>query len=361
MRRFRRGLSLRILLRFLTALAAYTAAVFVLFFFCYFICTLITWLETDLLYRFLRMLSYNIELVLLVTCLAGYAGIFLYYWFKTLSYLESVVDATELVYRPGEDPVELPSELAPVAARLNRLQTDVRESQAAAREAEQRKNDLVVYLAHDLKTPLTSVIGYLTLLHDEQEISPALRARYLGIALDKAERLEDLINEFFEITRFNLSALTLDKSRIDLVRMLEQLVFEFQPILKEKNLTCALDAPKELIVRCDADKLQRVFDNLLRNAVNYSYENSEIRICAALDGLGRVALTFSNQGDTIPPEKLSRIFEQFYRLDTARTSKSGGAGLGLAIAKQITELHGGTIRAESADDTVTFSVTLPLV
>lgn len=118
-----------------------------------------------------------------------------------------------------------------------------REKNAAiAKKAEKRKNDLIVYLAHDLKTPLSSVIGYLNLLKDEQQISDELREKYLSISLDKAERLEDLINEFFEITRFNLSNITLEYRMINLTRMLEQLVYEFKPMLAEKNLTCSMDA-----------------------------------------------------------------------------------------------------------------------
>ena len=176
--------------------------------------------------------------------------------------------------------------------------------------------------------------------------------------LDKANRLEDLINEFFEITRFNLSAIELQYGAADLSRLLEQLMFEFQPMLREKNLTCALSTPETFPIRCDANKLQRVFDNLLRNAVLYCYPGTEITVTA--ERVGNFAVVrFRNRGDTIPPEKLSRIFEQFYRLDTARSS-TGGAGLGLAIARQITQLHGGSLTGESRDDTVTFTVTLPI-
>ena len=216
----------------------------------------------------------------------------------------------------------------------------------------------MVYLAHDLKTPLTSVIGYLTLLRDEGEISEGLRQKYLSISLDKAERLEELINEFFEITRFNLSTLTLEPSRVNLTRMLEQLVYEFKPMLDEKQLSCTLDAGRELSITCDVDKMQRVFDNLLRNAVAYSFPGSPILIRAE-QGPAGVTVCFTNHGNTIPPDKLERIFEQFFRLDASRASSSGGAGLGLAIAKQIVELHGGRLSASSADETIRFTLQLP--
>lgn len=250
---------------------------------------------------------------------------------------------------------ELPNELV---LPLSEAKGALTRSESLLREETARKNDLVMYLAHDLKTPLASVIGYLTLLRDEQEISPELREKYLSITLDKAERLEDLINEFFEITRFNLSTVTLEHSSIDLAVLLNQLRFEFMPMLREKELGCALTAPETMPIRCDAGKLERVFDNLLRNAVLYSYPGTEIKINAALDG-GNAVVSVVNRGATIPEEKLKRIFEQFYRLDAARSS-TGGAGLGLAIASQIVQLHGGTISARSADDTTEFTVTLPV-
>ena len=245
-----------------------------------------------------------------------------------------------------------------IAVPLSDAKSKLMRSQTLLREETARKNDLVMYLAHDLKTPLASVIGYLTLLRDEQQISPELREKYLSITLDKAERLEDLINEFFEITRFNLSTVTLDYGRIDLTRLLEQLRFEFMPMLRGKELGCTLTAPETLPIRCDAGKIQRVFDNLLRNAVLYSYPGTKIMISAALDGENAV-VSVVNHGATIPEDKLRRIFEQFYRLDASRSS-AGGAGLGLAIANQIVQLHGGTINARSADELIEFTVTLPV-
>jgi two-component system sensor histidine kinase VanS len=178
--------------------------------------------------------------------------------------------------------------------------------------------------------------------------------------LEKAERLEDLINEFFEITRFNLSNLTLELSRINLTRMLEQLTYEFKPMLEDKGLECKLVSSPDITIKCDVNKLQRVFDNLLRNAVNYSFEDSTIEI-NVLPQNDEVKIIFTNRGNTIPAEKLNRIFEQFYRLDTARTTKQGGAGLGLAIAKEIIELHHGTITAVSENEIITFEVILPVL
>lgn len=238
------------------------------------------------------------------------------------------------------------------------VESEVRRAAGRAEEAEQRKNDLVVYLAHDLKTPLTSVLGYLELMAEEPELPLETRVRYTGVVRDKAERLEELINEFFEITRYNLTHIELEKSDINLTRMLEQVIFEFQPGMKEKGLSCELSAPADVMVSLDADRMQRVFDNLLRNALNYSFPNTEIRIQVWKDK-GRLFLSFENEGNTIPEEKLNRIFEQFFRLDSARGTKNGGSGVGLAIAREIVELHGGTIRASSDENRIRFLIELP--
>lgn len=290
--------------------------------------------------------------------LLGWVVISYFFIARPVQQMESMIQAAGQLAKPGEDPIRLPESLSDVEAQLNTIRERALRDAQAVREAEQRKNDLVVYLAHDLKTPLTSIIGYLTLLRDEPQLSREMRERYTQIALGKAERLEDLINEFFEITRFNLTHLELEKQPTDLTRMLEQVVSEFQPILTEANLTCRLDMPKKLLCPCDPEKLSRVFDNLLRNASYYSFPGTQVQIAGGVED-GTITLTMTNVGKTIPQEKLNRIFEQFYRLDSSRATQTGGAGLGLAIAKEIVELHGGTIRAESVDDTVTFTVCLP--
>lgn len=320
---------------------------------------LFTWQPDNPIYQLANWAQLRFEWFVLLYFGVGYFLIIRHYWSQPFRYFQEVIDATKSVASQDDELVSLPPQLSELEAELNQIKLTALGNQRAAREAEQRKNDLVTYLAHDLKTPITSVIGYLTLLHDEQQISEEMRQRYLSIALDKSERLDDLINEFFEITRFNLSHISLEKKQINLSLMLYQLLYEFQPMLAGKNLECQLNVPEGIMMRCDPDKLQRVFDNLLRNAVNYSFESSSIRITAKT-GINNVLLTFENDGDTISKEKLSRIFEQFYRLDTSRSSSSGGAGLGLAIAKEIIELHGGTICAFSENDIIRFNISLPL-
>lgn len=276
---------------------------------------------------------------------------------RAAGYINEVEQAAHQLIDESDALITLSPELSEIAADLNQLKQESLANARAAKEAENRKSDLIMYLAHDLKTPLASVIGYLQLLRDEPALPEEARTRYLATTLRKAERLDALTNEFFEITRFNLSEIPLAPQRMDLSLLLEQLVFEAQPQLAEKNLTAALHTPEQLPLRADPAGLSRVFDNLLRNAILYSWPDTEIDITATADD-ERATIRFTNQGDTIPPEKLARLFEQFFRLDASRAT-SGGAGLGLAIARAITRQHGGDITAESANDRVTFTVTLP--
>lgn len=221
-----------------------------------------------------------------------------------------------------------------------------------------QKNDLISYLAHDLKTPMTSVIGYLSLLEEAPEMPDSQKEKCVHIALDKAFRLEGLINEFFEITRYNLHEVVLNKRPIDLGYMLSQMADEFYPVLQKNGNCIRLEAPEGLTVSVDANKLARVFNNILKNAVAYSDPGTPIEITAQSRGEA-VRIQVTNHGLTIPRHKLSSIFEKFYRLDEARGTNLGGAGLGLAIAKEIVTAHGGTIQAESEDGLTTFTVELP--
>lgn len=275
-----------------------------------------------------------------------------------IKYFSEINRGIDALVTENAGDVILSQELAATERKINSIKHTLEKRKSDALLAEQRKNDLIVYLAHDLKTPLTSVIGYLTLLRDEPQISQELRCRYTEIALDKAERLEELISEFFDITRFNLTALTLETERLHLSRMLEQLASEFHPILAERELRWSLNIAPDIMLAGDADKLARAFDNLIRNAVNYSYAGTEISLYAQTEA-DMVKIMIKNSGKTIPPDKLSHIFEQFYRADATRSSATGGAGLGLAIAKEIVELHGGTITAASANECTIFIVTLP--
>ena len=187
---------------------------------------------------------------------------------------------------------------------------------------------------------------------------PEQKARYVHIALDKALRLERLINEFFEITRYNFQQIVLERETLDLSFLLVQLKDEFYPILSAHGNRLRLENTEGLVILGDGEKLARVFNNILKNAVAYSYPDTEILIRCE-KGENTLRICFQNRGRTIPRQKLDAIFEKFFRLDEARNSNTGGAGLGLAIAREIVLLHGGTVTAESADEVTVFTVELP--
>ena len=277
---------------------------------------------------------------------------------RMLHYLSSVEAAIDAIQREDDEQIVLVPELKPLEDKLMALRATLKRKEMETAISEQKKNDLVVYLAHDLKTPLTSIIAYLTMLDQRKSMPDEDREKYIPVTFEKASRLRELINEFFEITRFNLQDIVLEKEQLNLSFLLEQLADESYGVLKDKYLTCSVKTDDDLMVMGDPDKLARVFDNLLRNAIAYSYTDTEIEIEARAKGTD-IVITFENQGHEIPEQNLKLIFEKFYRVDNARSSQTGGSGLGLSIAKRIVELHGGIIEATSDWERTTFTVVLP--
>jgi two-component system sensor histidine kinase VanS len=253
--------------------------------------------------------------------------------------------------------INLSSEIAFIQQKLNALKQTLQKRERDAKQAEQRKNDLVTYLAHDVKTPLTSVIGYLSFLDETPDMPIEQKAKYIRVCLEKSYRLENLINEFFEITRYNLQTMTLSKKDIDICYMLAQLSEEVYPQLVARGKKAIIRVDDALTVCGDPDKLARAFNNIFKNAIFYGKDGADIEIRAKSKN-NIVEIEFKNAG-SIPHDKLVSIFEKFYRLDEARASSSGGAGLGLAIAKEIVTLHGGEIRAKSENGYAFFTIFLP--
>ena len=279
---------------------------------------------------------------------------------KIFSYVFAVSESADKLFDKNVEYINLPPEMVEVEKKLNHFKTEAIKNERLARENEQKKDELIVYLAHDIKTPLTSMIGYLSLLSEIKDMPQEQRNRYIDIALDKSYRLEDLINELFDVARFNSEKIVLEKEEINLNLMLEQIADDFYPTLKEMNKKINFTSDEKTILYADPDKLSRVFNNLIKNAVNYSKENTDIDI-SILNKENQATVKITNKGKQIPKEKLDKIFEKFYRLDSSRTGKTGGSGLGLAIAKEIVELHGGRIYAESDMKETTFSVILPII
>ena len=264
----------------------------------------------------------------------------------------------QLAQHPDQAVEQAPPQYAEVTAQMVSLTASMERQKRLLQEESQRKDDLITYLAHDLKTPLTSVIGYLSLLEEVPELPRQQKEKYIKIALEKSLRLERLINEFFDITRYNLHQMVLETQSFDLSFLLRQLAEEFFPLMQQKGCSIQLQIPDSLPIQGDPDKLARVFQNLLKNAAAYSYPNSPILLTAAEEG-EQIRLTVENQGKTIPAYRLDSIFEKFFRLDESRSTDSGGAGLGLAIAREIVTLHNGNIGVTSEKEHTVFMVVLP--
>lgn len=298
----------------------------------------------------------------LLIVVIGFFILFIAIFYLTLNgltkYIDQIGAGVENILSDSTEPIHLIRELQPLEVHMNSIKRKLRQREEEAAESEQKKNDLLMYLAHDLKTPLTSIIAYLSILDESENMPPEERKKCTHISLEKAVRLKELMDEFFEITRFSLEDMVLDQNPVNVSMMLEQIADEAYAVLAEKGLRCEVDIHEDLTVTGDADKLARVFDNLLRNAINYSYPDTCIRI-SAWSQQQWVYIDFVNQGPAIPEKQLTMIFEKFIRMDSARSSETGGAGLGLAIAKQIVTAHGGEIHAENCSDGIRFEVKLP--
>ena len=277
-------------------------------------------------------------------------------WFG--KYFDSINRGINALLSPQHEHISMPKEMRFVEENLQTVQRTLEQQRAEAELAEQKRDDLILYLAHDLKTPLTSVLGYLEILDQNKEMDCEQRGKCIRVSYEKATRLEKLINEFFEITRFRQSDFTISKSDIDLHYLLIQLVEEFTPQLRVSRVEMQIQMPVDIQIRGDANYLARAFQNVLKNAVAYSDADSTILIVASYQD-SKAVISVSNTGETISPEQQAHIFEKFYRADEARQGSTGGAGLGLAIASNIVALHGGTITVESKERRTTFTIILP--
>lgn len=256
---------------------------------------------------------------------------------------------------------KLPKQFAELEQELDTVRKDLQLWKYATKEAENRKDELVVYLAHDIRTPLTSVLGYLELLDETEDLPAENRRQFTATALRKARRMKDLVEELFEVTRFNVSRIELQKEPVRAGIMLRQLAEEMEPILSEKDLSINFETEENTTLFVDPGKLARAADNVLHNAAYYSPRGGKITVkCFSDEKNGMGVISISNEGSEISQAELDRCFEKFYRGDTARQSASGGSGLGLAIAKNIVEAHGGKISAHNENRVTTFTIQVPL-
>lgn len=278
--------------------------------------------EPDAIRLYWRILGNNKTFFMMIGFLALFALFFYIALSKMITYLEDVEKEIGKLVSRSTEPIHLITELEPIETKLNNIKYTLERQEREVQESEQRKNDLVVFLAHDLKTPLTSIVAYLSMLQSHPELSEAERSKYTGISLEKAIRLGKLIEEFFEITKFNAQDIVLEKTELNLSRMLEQIADEMYGVFQEKRLECQVEAAEDVIVPADPDKLARVFDNLMRNAVAYCDRETTIHIQVSQDK-DNAKIVFINEGPKIANDKLQHIFEKFFRADNSRSSETG--------------------------------------
>ena len=250
-------------------------------------------------------------------------------------------------------------EFSAMAANLNKMVEDIRRLMDKERESERTKNELITNIAHDLRTPLTSIIGYLELLSaPTSSMSPEMEKKYINITYTKAKRLEKLIEDLFGFTKLNYGKVSMKVTKVDIVKLLSQLLEEFYPNFMDKDLAYELQSnvPAKMI-NADGNLLARLFDNLINNAIKYGAEGKRIVVkIHATESIVTVSVT--NYGYVIPKEELPLLFEKFYRVEQSRSSNTGGTGLGLAIARNIVDMHGGTIGVTSDLNGTVFTVRL---
>lgn len=306
-------------------------------------------------YTFVK--SFKLPLAPLVF-VAGWLAIILRALNRSLRYFDELSGAVGSLLADKDAPIELPADLSIARNELAVIRSQSLADERAAHAAEQRKNELVAYLAHDIRTPLTSVLGYLDLLRETTDLPRETLRKYADIAYSKAERLESLINEFFEITRYNLSAIPIERETVGVRLFCQQVAEAFFPEAAARNIRITVDAAGAGQFFIDPDKLARALGNVLRNAVAYADANSVIAIAARQDAR-TTTITVANRGREISDAHLETIFEKFYREDGARSSKKGGAGLGLAIAREIVVAHHGDIEAASERGVTVFTLRIP--
>ncbi|TFJ92375.1 sensor histidine kinase [Lentibacillus salicampi] len=257
-------------------------------------------------------------------------------------------------------PVYSKDELGKLAAYMNQISEQLERALSEERNAIQAKNELITNVSHDLRTPLTSIIGYLRLIDEDRYKDEVELRHYTAVAFDKSKRLERMVNDLFEYTRVNFGEIRLDYSEIDLIELLTQCTTQFIPLLREMDVEIDSQFPEGgLKVLADGDKLARVFENLIANGIKYGKEGKSIDLKAYKEGTNAVVEVI-NYGIPIPQADLPHLFDRFYRVEKSRSTFTGGSGLGLAISKGIVERHNGSIEAASADMKTIFRVALPL-
>lgn len=310
--------------------------------------------ESDFLY-FYRYHTWEINMFIFAGSYIFMLFLFLRFFFKTMDVLVMFMQGKEIASYPLF--LRYMPEFQEALRKIEQMKEKREESRKLSIQETEHKNELLMYLAHDLKTPLTSLIGYINHVLDHK-LEQQEEKKAILIASEKAKRLDTLIDEFSEMLRYDDRVEHLENGEIDVSILLKQQLTGFYPLMEQKHMTLQENIEEHLLVYGDYDKLQRVFDNLLKNALNYSVPFSMISICGKQQK-ENICITLSNQSEGLKQDSIKHLFDKFYRAGSARTSSSGGAGLGLAIAKEIITLHKGIIEASIKDNMITFTILLP--
>lgn len=302
--------------------------------------------------------------VILILVVFGIGVFTLSFWLlqrKSFVYIDDILHAIKKISSGDLNTnidVRGDNEFSEIAANINKMSEEIRVLMESERYNEKSKNEMITNIAHDLRTPLTSILGYLDLIN-KRELTENTKKEYLKIVYEKSKKLQDLIESLFSFTKTNSSKLVLKIDKIDIIKLLCQLMEEFYPNFEDKGITCSVNTNIDsYVIDGDGTLLARLFDNLINNAVKYGADGKRIDVkIIAENNIVKIAVI--NYGKVIPQDELPLIFDKFYRVDQARNSGTGGTGLGLAIAKNITELHHGVIEVTSDLGGTVFSVTLP--
>ncbi|MCR1952393.1 ATP-binding protein [Clostridium sp. DSM 100503] len=300
----------------------------------------------------------------LVLSVIMFISIFIIITNKKMKYIEEIASGVRIIsngdlsYRIEEKGKD---EIKKLAENINNMASEIENRIDAERRAEKTKSELITNVSHDLRTPLTSVMGYIGLVKDGKYEDENMMKEYLNIAFNKSNQLKELIEDLFEYTKLNNKGIVLRKNKVNIVEFLSQIIEEYIPVFEENEIEVVKKfVDEKCMVEIDAGKMVRVFENLFSNAIKYSFKPGSV-IVSAYENNGFVNITIKNRGEHIPKEKVERLFDRFYRVDEARNSNTKGSGLGLAISKNIVELHNGSIWAECVGNEISFFIKLKVI
>lgn len=331
-----------------------------------------------IVFTYVKLPFFSIEIYYILAFIISLA-VFLYIFFDlmniTLKYINILSDSIHDVTLGNYEvkvPIKYDDELGMLAANINVLSKTLKDREIereilkeneklafeAERISEKKKNDLITNLAHDLRTPLTTIVGYIGLIKDNNNLSKEEIEKYSAVAYEKSKKLQYMMDDLFEFTRLERTSVNMNMTTINISELIMQIADEFFPTFLDNHLIPMIElSSHDLYIKGDGRLLARVFDNLLSNAIKYGNNHSIIKIIVTNDE-STVTIKVINNGQTIPQEEIEQIFDKFYRSDSSRSSSTGGTGLGLAIAKNIINMHNGEIYAVSENETTTFCVVL---